>query len=239
MIIAGVFVLGRNTCSFKDNHNGFSLFGERGKGELVTVQRTVSDYTRISSAVGAQIEWQAGETWALDISAQQNILDLLKTEVKDNTLKIYFDESVNNYKDITIRITSPSLEGVAIAGSGDFIAKSLMQAEKISFDIGGAGSVKVPQLKAGSVDCDIAGSGDVDLGGEAQDMSVSIAGSGTATTKSLSVNMLNAEIAGSGDIYCTVKDKLKVSIAGSGSVHYSGEPSVESHIAGSGDLIKN
>ncbi len=239
MILVGIFVIGKGACTLSDHNWLFGFFGKQGKGEVVTAHRTVADYRQIENSISASIEWQAGETWDIEISAQPNMEELLKTEVKNNTLEIYFKESVSSYEPITIRITSPYLEGVSIAGSGDFKANSMMKAEKMKFEIGGSGTINVPELTAGTVDCDIAGSGDIDLGGTTEDLNINVAGSGKASVKKLNATRVDAEIAGSGDVFCTAKDQLKISIAGSGSVHYSGNPSVESHTAGSGDVIKD
>lgn len=239
MILVGVFVLGKNACHFEGSNWNFGGFGEQGKGELVTERRSVSEFTEISNSISATIEWRTGDAWEMEITAQKNILDLLKTDVDGSTLEIGFNQNVGSHKEITIRVTSPKLEGVNIAGSGDFFAKSPLQSEKVKFSIGGSGSINVPELTTASLDCNIAGSGDMEIGGTAEGVEIGISGSGTADAKRLTANELEASIAGSGDVYCGVKTKLKANIAGSGSVHYTGDPSVQSHVMGSGDVVKD
>ena len=82
----------------------------------------------------------------------------------------------------------------------------------------------------------IAGSGDINLGGTANELDASIAGSGTVKADRLKAKSVVLNIAGSGDATVWATDTMKLSIAGSGDVKYWGDAKVTQSVAGSGSI---
>jgi hypothetical protein len=94
------------------------------------------------------------------------------------------------------------------------------------------------KLILGSFPSAIAGNGEVELGGKANDMTIDIAGSGDVNAKALTTNTLKVSISGSGTVKADVTTDLDASISGSGDVLYSGSPHVNSSVSGSGTVKK-
>jgi Putative auto-transporter adhesin, head GIN domain len=82
------------------------------------------------------------------------------------------------------------------AGAGDALVASVNG--PVSIDIAGSGNVVIKAGRADPLKVQIAGSGDVDFGGEAVNPNISISGSGSVTVGSMS-GSLSQEIHGSGD----------------------------------------
>ena len=106
-------------------------------------------------------------------------------------------------KDLEIYITIPSFKKLGIAGSGSIIGEDAFN-------------------NLSNVAVSIAGSGDIEVEGSADNLDISIAGSGDVNLKDLKVSSCEVSIAGSGDCEIHVASDLKVSIAGSGDVKYKG-----------------
>jgi hypothetical protein len=237
MLLVGIFVLGRNSC----HHDGFNFNfgpGERGQGPSVSETRTPGNFNKISSMLSADIVWESGQVFEVQMNGQANILALLRTEIDGNTLKLYFDGNISTHEPIQIKVISPSISGVEMNGSGNFTALSKINGEQVSLEINGSGNISVPDVSAIKLTTQIVGSGDLSLGGQSNQLQIEILGSGNFKGKSLSANEVSATIAGSGDIYCQAVTTLKAEIMGSGNVYYSGSASVQSDIAGSGEVIK-
>ena len=120
------------------------------------------------------------------------------------------------------------------AGSGDLEAG---RAGGLEAEIAGSGDIAVGAV-ATKVDISIAGSGDAVVESANGDIDTKIAGSGDIEIRGGRAGKMEAHIAGSGDIrFGGVADRLEANIAGSGgvSVQRVNGP-IERHVMGSGEV---
>ncbi len=234
MFLVGVFVIGKSAC------NNFSWFfgGVSGTGPVKTETRNISNFNAINLELPADVEVTIGEQFFVEVSTQENLLPLLKTSVENGVLKIYADENIRSSEEMTIRITAPAFEKFAVSGSGTIRVGNTIQAEKMTLKVAGSGDIFCKQSEFGTLQTSIAGSGTIELGGNANDMTADISGSGDIKAKKLITNNLNVSISGSGTVTADVTTALDASISGSGDVFYAGSPSVQTSVNGSGSVKK-
>ncbi len=197
------------------------LFGQKtvkGSGEVATQAREVGTFDRIRSSGSFDVNVTIGPQQKVTVSFDDNLIDLVMTEVKGRTLQIYSDGSFSSHKSCRIEITVPSLEAVVVSGSGDIYVRGLKGAE-FSYEI--------------------SGSGDATLIGEVDEVDIEVSGSGEVDARELKAKRAYVEIAGSGDVQVWASDLLDGSIAGSGDIAYYGDPAeVNRDVAGSGNIRK-
>ncbi|MEQ1746996.1 MAG: head GIN domain-containing protein [Saprospiraceae bacterium] len=235
MFLVGVFVLGQFSCG--DNNWSFGP-GIRGKGPAKTESRSVSDFRTVEAKIPGSVEVRVGDKYAVEVHAQENLLPILRTEVVDGSLQIYFSENVSNTDDLLVKITAPAYEGLSVSGSADMEVLSRLKGNELYLAVSGSGSVSLPEADVSALNCDIAGSGTLEVSGRAQIATFEISGSGDINAEGLEANTGKANIAGSGSLKCNMKESLKANIAGSGDIYYTGSASVETSVAGSGTVKK-
>lgn len=233
MFLVGIFVLSSRSCGEFSFPFGS---GVRGEGPVTTETRSASDFHAVVVEIPANVEVSVADQYAIEVQAQENILPLLKTEVKNGKLRLYFSEHVSHAENLKVRVSGPAFDAFELAGSGTLKTLSAIHAETLNLSIGGSGEIDVPQADAGKVACSISGSGDIRVGGKSNDVQFEIAGSGDIAAKELLANTGSASIAGSGTVTCNVSQTLKAEIAGSGDVYYTGSPAVDMDVSGSGKV---
>ena len=233
MLLVGLFMFGSRTFHFN-----FFGSGIKGEGPVKTETRSAGDFHAIETSIAGDVEVSVADNFSVEVQAQENILPILKTEVEDGTLKIYFSENVSHHEDLKIRVSAPAFDRFSLGGSGTIKVITPIRADNMKMEVAGSGDIFVPQADFGSAKASIAGSGSVELGGKANTLETEIAGSGDIKAKQLTANTLNVKISGSGSVTCDVVQTLKASIAGSGDVYYSGQPAVETNVSGSGSVKK-
>jgi hypothetical protein len=150
------------------------------------------------------------------VKAREDFLPRIHTEVRDGRLFIYCSGSFSDTSGMSVTLTGHHLDGIALKGSGDLAATKISE----------------PKLKV-----DLAGSGDLVLTGEVDDLTASLAGSGDLTADHLQSRTATISVAGSGDVRIRASQRLNASIAGSGTITYSGDPgSVSRSVFGSGEI---
>ncbi|HKN46054.1 MAG TPA: DUF2807 domain-containing protein, partial [Propionibacteriaceae bacterium] len=131
----------------------------KGSGQVVTETREVSGFTKVELSGSAELTIEKTGTESLSISAEDNLLPQLTSDVAGDTLILGTkpNTSILPTKPITYSVTVKDLTGIAVSGSG---------------------SVRVSNLMTNSLTTKISGSGTITASGAVNDQDVDISGSG-------------------------------------------------------------
>jgi len=212
----------------------------KGNNNVTTETRTTSDYSSIGVAGFFDVDLVDGEEGHITLEGESNLLEYVITEVKDGSLKIKVKKGVNLKpsmgKKIHVTVTVKDIKGVSLAGSGDIVSKVSLKASTFKTSLAGSGDITL-DVNADEMKVSIAGSGDISLKGSAKHVKASIAGSGDISAFGFKADKVSASISGSGSVEIHAEDEIKARIAGSGDIIYTGNPSKEdSKVSGSGRI---
>jgi hypothetical protein len=190
-----------------------------GSGQLATQSRQVSGFTSVELAGVGELSIDQTGTESLTVSAEDNLLPLLTSEVEGDTLILGKKPNTRivTTKPITYTLTMKDITGLAVSGSG---------------------TINAPKLTTAALRIEISGSGMITTAGNADDQSLEISGSGRYLADGLTSKTTTAEISGSGTANVVASNALDVKISGSGTLTYSGNPPLTQTVSGSGRLIK-
>lgn len=230
----------KNKDNDDSNWNQSGWGGKRitGTGDRVKETRDISGFTGVESSISADIVLKQGSSFKVVVEGQKNILDVLKTELKGNKLKVSFEKGYNvrYQKNLVIYVEAPNFESLGMAGSGDVRSENTLKGDRLSIGISGSGDFNL-DVDYAELDLGISGSGDVRLAGRADKVNMGVSGSGDIKAQNLVAQSIRCGVSGSGDILCNAKKSLDASVSGSGDIRYSGNPSsVKTKVTGSGDI---
>ncbi len=212
-----------------------------GDGPVTTTDRTVVQFSGIEVSVPADIYYYTGTEYKVQIQAQQNITDLIETNVSGSTLQIHFNRNNVNIKSggVRINVTSPTVNGIRISGSGNLYAPVRIEADHFQLSLSGSCGAEIDSLIANSFASSISGNGHIKvLQGSTHDVEVEISGSGDVDILGVTAANVTTHSSGSGTIKVTATSKLDAHISGSGRVYYKGSPDISTDISGSGGVSK-
>lgn len=211
-----------------------------GNGDMVTKNRSVSNYDKVSLVGSMDVELVSGKEGDLKIEAESNLQQYITTEVSNGVLKISVEKgvSISPSRNMGVKVTVPfeDLEGVALTGSGDIMGMDQIKAPEFETQVTGSGNLKL-NLNVRDLNSSITGSGDTELRGNAENFSCKVTGSGDFNAFDLKAGKVNASVSGSGDIEITALEELKARVSGSGDIIYLGNPEKQDFkTAGSGSV---
>ena len=198
--------------------------------------RAVESFNGVGVSAPITVHLTQGDAESLVVEGDEAALAQLETIVENGSLKLRqkTPEHVRLMGKVKAYVTAREIRSLAIAGSGDIIAKALRTGD-VKLAIAGSGDIRIESLMAAKVHASIGGSGDIVVAGKADSIDGSVAGSGDLRAGSLEVGDAKVAVAGSGDIVLWAKNSITASIVGSGDVRYYGEPSVrKTSVIGSG-----
>lgn len=199
--------------------------------------RNVSGFTGIALSAPVNVDVVQGDSDGLVLEGDPEYIARIETVVERGTLRIRYTsrDRVWNMANIRAHVHMKTVEGLAIAGSGDISAQSL-RAKDLRVSISGSGDVRIGDLAVDHLSTSISGSGSLTVAGKAGWTETSIAGSGDLKAAKLESQVAHVSIAGSGDATLWAKDQLEVSILGSGDVRYYGGAELKKSVMGSGSV---
>lgn len=211
----------------------------KGNGNIITIERTTSDYDRIKCAGFMDFILVKGKEGQITIEGDENLLEYIITEVKNNKLIVKTKNSINlkptHRNSIIITIPFQDISSASLSGSGDLINKDKITATNFDVALSGSGDVVI-DLSATSVKGAISGSGDLTITGSTNNLEAKVSGSGDFHGSDLEANNTEVYVAGSGDAKVVSNKTLKARVAGSGDIVYIGHPTVDSKVSGSGSI---
>jgi hypothetical protein len=190
-----------------------------GSGTMTTESRELNAFTAVSVKGTTNVNITQGDSQSVEITADSNVIDYLRTEVEDGSLYIYL-ASGHHYENITVHVEVmvKGLNGVTNEGSG--ILKIL--------------DVENPDFHIKNI-----GTSDISFSGSSKTLSIENEGSGRISGYTFLTESCSIHIMGSGDVEVNCSNELQAEIDGSGNVFYKGNPTISTVIEGSGKVINN
>jgi len=212
----------------------------KGNGKMATKTINTDDYDAIKCAGSFDYVLVNGTEGNITVEGEENLLDYIVAEVKNNTLKVKYKKSfsLKTSKNKTIKITIPfkDINSIALAGSGDLWNEDKISANNLEVALAGSGDV-VLDIETSEVEGKIAGSGDLTLKGSTKGLVAKVSGSGDFHGFDLQANNTNVAVAGSGDAEVISNKSIVARVAGSGDIAYKGNPDKEdTKVSGSGSI---
>lgn len=212
----------------------------RGSGDLISEVRTVSEFNSIRLDGAGQLLITQGDGESLEITAEDNLINDLTSEVQDGTLVLGFQDSplrktLFPTRPITYTLMVRDLDSITINGAGDLQIDTL-QTNTLLLTLNGAGQFKINSLDAQSLEVQLFGAGNIEIGGEVVSQKVKIDGAANYQADNLRTSSTVIEISGLGNGVVWATDSLDVSITGAGNLDYYGSPTVTQNIGGAGNV---
>ncbi len=209
----------------------------RGSGDVETETRSVSGFDQVSLNGQGELILEQGEQESLEIEAEDNIIAVIETEVRGDTLHIGVKDNrtLRPTEPIRFYLTMQEIAGLEISGSGNITADDVVS-DRLTLRINGSGDIDIGSLTAESLSVEINGAGNVDVAGRATRQTIEISGSGNYRAGDLESEEVEVDVNGSGETAVWANQTLRVDISGSGDVSYYGRPTINQEINGSGNM---
>lgn len=192
--------------------------GIKGSGVRKSEKRDLKTFSAVDTTGAYEVQISCQKPASFEIEADDNILPLIKTEVRDGVLYVSSQESYNSAKAVTLRIALPELSAVSSRGAGD-ISVTDANSNDLKIESTGAASIKAA--------------------GKVKTATFSSTGAGDIDASRLVAEKTKVTVTGAASVNVYASEQLDVSVSGAGSVNYSGNPkTVNKGVSGFGSVNK-
>lgn len=209
-----------------------------GSGNVVTEERDIGEFTGLKVSSGIDVVIRQGKEISLELEADDNLHEVIITEVDGNTLKIYTRKNIRKSRSKKVFLVYKDLNTIRISSAGDVTGENTLKTGTLNIDLSSAGDLNL-EVQAEKIICEISSSGDARLSGNTEDLVASLSSAGDLHAYELITK--NAEVscssAGDARVYATEEFNLRSSSAGS--IYYKGDGRVvNSHTSSAGSIVK-
>ncbi|MDT8382285.1 MAG: head GIN domain-containing protein [Brevefilum sp.] len=212
--------------------------------EPVLTAEFEQEFSKIDFKGAGEVNILHGDSCALDIQGDQELVEKVKTEISDGMLTITFKTDENVWRGLNevgeesrlrYDIKVKSLEALKLDGAGS-IHSDALTGESLKIQHDGLGKVVLTNLAYENLDVDLGGLGEIEVEGEVQKQSVHIGGAGAYKAALLKSQEAEVVVNGAGMVKVWVETNLVASLTGAGSIKYKGAPVLEESKTGLGTI---
>jgi len=218
--LTAIFILLITTTScFIDGFNGI-----KGNGSVQSEDRKISsNFETIKVQQGINLYLTQGSKTDLSVEADENIIDLLITEVKNNELKVYFEKNVYRAKARNVYLTAKQISGIYTSSGASVKSENTLNVQTLDLDSSSGSSIKI-HVNADDVTSETSSGANMDLFGKTNTFSARASSGSSIDADELVAEVAYANASSGANIDVNVTEKLTAKASSGGDIDYEGNP---------------
>lgn len=180
----------------------------KGSGNVEKQKRNVSSFNAIELNGVFNVFLLQGETEALTIEADDNLLPIIKSSVDNNKLIVKTKKHLNIKKStkMNVFITFKDINSLGFYGVGDLSCDAPIKLKSLNIDNNGVGNLN--------------------LVGSCSNVTIKNSGVGNINTSKFTAKIMDVTNSGVGNVDIYVTEELKLKNLGIGNIYYEGGASI-------------
>lgn len=216
LLIASIMALLLTSCQFG--------FGVRGNGNVQTEQRSVtSSFDEIEVSRGLDVYLTQSDSESITVQADENLHDIIRTEIEGNVLRIYADENISYAEARTVKVNFKSLTNLSASSGSDVFSTNTFDVESINLNSNSGSDMKL-DLNAESINCESSSGSDLKLSGSTKTLIVEASSGSDIDAANLTAEITRASVSSGADIKVNTSKELYASANSGGDIRYKGNP---------------
>ncbi|MDO9595596.1 MAG: head GIN domain-containing protein [Lutibacter sp.] len=216
------------------------VVGIKGNRNVVSEERSIrSDFEIINVQQGINLYITQGKPTNISVEADENIIELLITEVKNNELNIYFEKNVNQAKARNVYLTTESISKIKASSGASVKSENTIQAETLELDSSSGSSMKI-RANANDIKSESSSGSSITIIGKSNSLTANSSSGSSINAKELKTVNAIAKASSGANIDVNVTGKLTASASSGGDIDYEGSPeSIDKKATSGGSISGN
>ncbi len=214
-----------------------STYAQKGNGKVITQDREIGSFTAIEVGGAFDVYLRQGDKEEITVVTDENLLDLVTTNIKSGTLKIKLSNSIDDYTELKVYITVASLNRLEVSGASNVVGKNTITTKHLSLDLSGACDLEL-EINCSNLTVEASGASDAKISGKSANTQVEASGASTLIAVKLVSSNAIVDASGASTVKIAVSGNLEAESSGASTVLYKGNPQVRADVSGAGTIKK-
>lgn len=213
------------------------LTGIKGNGEVVSEDRTISsNFNEIKVQQGIQVYITQGNSTELKVEADENIIDILRTEVKNNKLNIYFDKNVYKASSRKVYLTTSDISKIETSSGASVKTENTIETTILELDSSSGSAIKM-YVNADEISSSSSSGATINIYGKSKEFSAMASSGSSIDADKLETINATAKVSSGANIDLNVSGKLIAKASSGGDIDYEGNPTEVNKDTSSGGSV--
>ena len=192
--------------------------------KVITITKNIGAFTSIDVSTVINVVYRQGDSHSMTVKLPAHLEKVFSVEQHGSKLEITrktHDHTVikngGGGDEITVYLVSTRLREVELSGASSFTSESIsMPNDGVEFDISGASTVRVNNIKSSKLELDISGASNISMNTvKASDMDLDISGASNINLTDVVAMKSDVEVSGASKLKITgVTQKLSLEVSG-------------------------
>lgn len=190
--------------------------GVKGNGNYISENRNIEDFSEIDISGAFNLFVEVGEEPSLKINTDENLHELIRTDVRNGRLIIDQKRNLRSKEPIDIRVTTKDLRKIDGAGACDIIVNNV---NNLDFEL------------------NLSGATELRISGSTDNFNVELSGASKLFASNFLANFVRVEASGASKAEVNSDKSLLVNASGASKVNYFGNPSeIDYNLSGASSI---
>ncbi|MDD7914546.1 head GIN domain-containing protein [Polaribacter ponticola] len=208
-----------------------------GNRNVVTENRnTKEDFTKIKVSTGLDLYLTQGSKNKISVEADENLQDIIITEVKEGVLKIYAEKNIWRAKARKVYVTIETLEAISATSGSDVYTKETIKVNDVKISATSGADINM-SVNANYVETSATSGSDIEISGSSiHHISKATSGASIDAYQLHSKNV-TAKVTSGADINVYASESINARATSGGDIDYRGNPkNVDKKESSGGDI---
>jgi hypothetical protein len=197
-----------------------------GNGHVVKQNRDVAEFTGLKVGSGIDVFLTQGDNQSLEVEADENLQDWIKTDVTGGVLHIHTDKSIRFAKTKKVYVTCKTLDRIEISSAGNVTGTTPFKMDKLDIEMSSAGDLRF-EVEANEIGISISSAGNAYLKGKTNSLKADLSSAGDLNAFDLEAKKGDVTVSSAGDARVFVTEEARFHASSAGDIDYKGDPSIK------------
>ena len=195
-----------------------------GDRNVISEKRQINeDFTKVKVSSGIDLYIKQGSKTSLSVEADENLHDIIITEVVGGKLKIYTEKNIWRAKAKKVYLTVTSLEELTATSGSDVISESILKVNDLEVSTSSGADLRI-EVEANYVVSSSSSGSDLRISGTANTHETSASSGSSIKAYSLESKEVTAKVSSGADIGVFALESINAKASSGGDIRYKGSP---------------
>lgn len=204
----------------------FNITGVQGNGKVKLEDRNVNEpFHAIKASHGLDVYVTQGTEESIVVEADENLHDLIKTKVKDNTLHIYAKKNIGHATSKKIMISFKDISAISSSSGSDVVSTNTITSDSLELNTSSGSDMEL-KINTTQLNCNSSSGSDLKLSGVTKNLIANASSGSDIRAGDLKAESSKVQASSGADITVNTAKELTASASSGGDITYYGSPDV-------------
>lgn len=207
-----------------------------GSRNVISESREIAPFNAIEASGALRVELLQDEQIGITVVADDNLIELIVTEVTNNVLKIYMKEKVGKHKSLDVKVAFETLESLRVSAGARVTSVNTIVGIALKHVIS-SGAFSDLNLDFEKLTIEASSGAQAKLAGKVRELFVQSSSGAQADARKLSADNATVKTSSGAINHIFVNNEMSIDASSGAMVNYYGQPAVRDQRTSSGATI--